>query len=135
MDKLLALEKRIENLENIVKSLQCNFPLLSKNQNNAELTMLIDEHISKIKPQDLVILLLFSKSTMTRDELKLQFKELGTTSKMINWFDGGNLKQRLLDTGLLYENGKKEKKTCYSLTKGKGHQTARKIVQDLKSKS
>lgn len=138
MEKILELEKRIENLETIVKSLQDNFLASSKpseNQNNSELSMLINKRISKLKPRDLVILLLLSESTMTKNELKSQFRALGTTNKMINWFNGGNLKQRLLDTGILYENGKKDTQTCYSLTKGKGHQEARKIIQDLKSKS
>ena len=135
MDKILELEKRIEDLENTVKSLQCNFTSSSENQNNDELTTLMVENISKIKSHDLVILLLFSESTMTKDELKAQFMALGTTNKMINWFNGGNLKQRLIDTGILYKSGSKEKKICYSLTKGKGRQAAKKIIQRLKSES
>jgi len=80
-------------------------------------------------------LILYSKAKITKDGIKTEFRSLGATNKMLNWFNGGNFKQRLIDTGIIFEDGKKEKKSIFSLTKGKGHQTAEKIIHKLESNS
>ena len=129
----MELEKRVENLEKAVEILQGTSLTSSENKNNSELLALIQEHFSNLKPRNLVILLLHYKS-MTISELKSQFETLGATPQMIRWFRGGNLKQRLVDKGIVYKHTK-GKNPYFSLTQGTGYQEAEKIIRDLRSES
>jgi len=92
------------------------------------------DKILKEKPLDLAILILYSKSKQSKDKIKTKFKSLGATKKMLNWFNGGNFKQRLVDTGIIF--GEEEsRKTAYSLTEGKGIQKALKLIEKFESQN
>ena len=133
MSKIEELEKRIESLEQIVESLKKEHGIKHSQKKSSKLESLLSQHILKLKPQDLVILILYSKSKITKDEIKTKFRTLGATAKMLNWFNGGNFKQRLIDTGIVFVEDKKE--SMFSLTKGKGIQTAEQIITKLESNS
>jgi len=134
MDKIKELEKRIEDLEVIVKSLLKDNKTEPLNQNTSKLQKVMTDKIFKVKPIDLVILILYSKSKQSKDEMKTKFKALGATKKTLNWFNGGNFKQRLVNTGIIFEeegNGKK----VYSLTEGKGTQKALELIENFESQN
>ena len=128
MDRIENLENRIEKLEETVEFLKKDLKIKVEGKTTSKLEKLITQNILKLKPQDLVILILFSKAKMTKDEIKNEFQSLGATNKMLNWFSGGNFKQRLVDAGIVFEDGKKENKSMFSLTKGKGKQFAEEII-------
>ena len=135
MDKIVELERKIDNLEKRVKDLE-NIKLKIPTKTSTKLQKLIAETILKLKPQDLVILILFSTTKQTKDEIKTKFKSLGATKKMLNWFNGGNFSQRLINTGIILEDGEnKDKKSMYSLTEGKGNQIAVEIIKKLESEN
>lgn len=136
MDKIKELEKRIEDLEEMMKSLLKDNKAEPLNQNTSKLQKIMTEKISKVKPLDLVILVLHSNSKQSRDEMKIKFKSLGATKKMLNWFNGGNFKQRLIDTGIIFVDGKNDDdKTTYSLTEGKGKQKVLEMIENFESQN
>ncbi len=128
------MEKKIDNLEKRVSNLEKEKSSKSSNLTNLSgLQKLLVEKISKIKPQDLVILILYSTPKQTKEQIQNKFQSLGTSKKMLNWFKGGNFKQRLIDTGLVFEDGKNDDGSTYSLTEGKGTQKAISIIEKLKT--
>ena len=134
MDKLKELESRLSNLEKRVTTLEKEKTSTSNNHTNlSELQKLLVEKISELKPQDLVILILYSTPKQAREQIKNKFQSLGATKIMLNWFRGGNFKQRLIDTGLLFEDGKNDDGSMYSLTEGKGTQKALSVIEKLKN--
>jgi len=134
MDKLKELEDRLTKLEKRVTTLEKEKTSTSNNYTNlSELQKLLIEKTSELKPQDLVILILYSTPKQTREQIKNKFQTLGATKKMLNWFRGGNFKQRLIDAGLLFEDGKNDDGPTYSLTKGKGTQKALSVIEKLKN--
>ena len=55
---------------------------------------------------------------------------------MLNWFNGGNFKQRLVDIGIIFEDGEdKNGKTAYSITEGKGKQKALELIENFESQN
>lgn len=134
MDKLKELEDRLEKLEKRVTTLEKEkTSTLNNHTNLSELQKLLVEKTSELKPQDLVILILYSTPKQTREQIKNKFQSLGATKKMLNWFRGGNFKQRLIDTGLLFEGGKNDDGPTYSLTEGKGTPKALSVIEKLKN--
>lgn len=121
--KLHDLEKRVAKLEKEKTSKSVSLPNISG------LQKLLVQNISKIKPQDLIILILYSTPKQTKEQIKNKFLSLGSTKKMLNWFNGGNFKQRLIDSGLVLEDDN----NTYSLTEGKGKQKVFSIIEKLES--
>lgn len=133
-EKIEKLEIRIKSLEKRVTNLEQTKRSKPSTTNSSKIQKLMVEKISNLKPQDLVILILHLNSKQSKDEIKTRFKALGATKKMLNWFNGGNFKQRLIDTGLIFDDGNDENnKIIYSLTEGKGTQKALEIIEKLES--
>ena len=134
-DELKKLKKLVENLVKRVETLeQVKRSEKSSSTNSSKLQKLMTEQISSLKPQDLVVQILYAKPKQTKAEIQNKFQSLGATKKMINWFSGGNFRQRLMNKGFVFEDGKNESgKNLYSLTEGKGVQKALSIIEKLQS--
>ena len=133
MKKIEQFEKKLTDLEKIVSALENKKNPKSDNTGNqSKLEILLVEKIAKLKPHYLIILILHLEPKQTRIQIIDKFKSLGATKKMIKWFSGGNFKQRLIDEGIVFEDGTNEKnKILYSLTQGKGRKKAADIINKL----
>lgn len=133
MNKIDQFEKKLTDLEKRVSALEIKKnPKSVNNGYQSKLEILLVEKIAQLKPQDLTILILHLESKQTRIQIKDKFKSLGATKKMIKWFKGGNFKQRLINEGIVFEDGTNEKnKILYSLTQGKGRKKASDIINKL----
>lgn len=134
-DEVKKLEKIVKNLVKRVEILeQVNRPKKDVSSNSSKLQKLMADQISNLIPQDLVILILYSKTKQTREQIINKFQTVGATKKMTNWFKGGNFRQRLVNAGLVFIDGEDEKgKSIFSLTEGKGIQRALSIIEKLES--
>ena len=130
MERLDELEKRINSLEKRVVELENN-----KERDSPEITnleKLIIEKISSVKSQEIVILILYLKPKQTKKQIMSTLQKFGATKKMLNWFNGGNFKQRLVNAGIVYEIKEENKDVTYSLTEGLGKQKVMTIINNLK---
>jgi len=130
------LEERIFDLEKRVSQLEHIKPNSYQNEINStpQIESIITSNIDKLGMQDIVILALYSKPKQTVEDLREKIKLWGGTKQKLNWFAGGNLKQRLVDTGILFEDGKNKNGLIeYSVTKGKGYNKVNKILQKLEN--
>ena len=83
--------------------------------------------------QSIVVLALLHKSNQTKKEIQDKIKVWGGSKNMLNWFKGGNFNQRLINTGIIFENGENSKKEIiFSLTKGLGNKKAKEIIEKIK---
>lgn len=132
MDRIVKLEKRITKLEKRITKLEKS-KVGSQHKRgftSSGAASVISSNIGKFGVQKVVILALYYKSKQTKDEIMDNVKKWGATKKMLNWFTGGNFKQRLIDEGIVFEDGQnKDGKILYSLTKGKGYTKSKEIIQ------
>ncbi len=125
-NKPLSLEERVARLEKIVLSEEYS----SKKGGNVE--KLVIDHIDDVSTQHLVVIALFLKSKKTKQEIKKTLQDWGKA--VGNWFQGGNMNNRLLNEGIIRKDGINDKKEdLFSLT-GKGENVAKKLIEKIKSK-
>lgn len=130
------LEERISNLEKRVLQLEHIKPDSYQKEINSmpRIESIITSNIDKLGMQDIVTLALYSKPKQTVEDLREKIKSWGGTKQKLNWFAGGNLKQRLVNKGILFEDGKnKDGLIEYSVTKGNGYKKANAIIQKLEN--
>lgn len=132
-DSIKKLEVRIANLEKRVKVLEKESKLPKTHKSSKNTENIITSNFESLNMQSIVILTLYENPKQTRENLSNQIKLWGGSKKMINWFNGGNLKQRLVNTGIAFEDGiNQDGKPQYSLTQGKGTKKAEEIIEKLK---
>src|SRR3989338_1801192 len=129
-DPIKILEVRISNLEKRVSQLESTKSSFHEKTGSISKTeSIITSNIDSLGMQDIVILSIYSKPKQTVEELKNKIRLLGGTKQKLNWFEGGNLKQRLVNKGILFEDGKnKDGSIEYSITKGKGYKKVNEII-------
>lgn len=132
-DPIKKLEEKIVNLEKRVSLLeQTKISQHKKIDSISKLEFIVTSNIDSLGMQDIVILTSYYKSKQTVEEIKEKIRVWGGTKQKLNWFEGGNLKQRLVNKGILFEDGKnKEGLMEYSVTKGKGYKKVNEIIQKL----
>ncbi|MDE1818706.1 MAG: hypothetical protein KGI19_08905 [Thaumarchaeota archaeon] len=123
-NKSLSLEERVERLEKIV--LSEGYP--SRKSDGVE--KLIIDHVDNMSTQHLVVIALFLKSKQTKQEIKNMLQDWGKA--IGNWFQGGNMNNRLVKTAIIKKDGVNDKnEDLFSLT-GKGENMAKKMISKIK---
>lgn len=133
--QIKKLEERISDLEKRVSQLEHMKPTLTKKIDSmSQIESIIVSNIDKLGMQDIVTLALYSKPKQTAEDLRGKIKSWGGTKQKLNWFAGGNLKQRLVNKGILFEDGKnKDGLIEYSVTKGNGYKKVNEVIQKLEN--
>lgn len=126
-NKSLSLEERVARLEKIVLSGDYS------TKKGGEVEKLVIDHIDDISTQHLVVIALFLKSKQTKQEIKKMLQDWGKA--VGNWFQGGNMNNRLLNEGIIKKDGANNKnEDLFSLT-GKGENVAKGFVEKIKAKN
>lgn len=122
--RLESLEERLTRIEKIV--LREDFS--SKKRGGVE--KIVIDNIDKISTQHLVVIALYLKPKQTKQEIKNMLQDWGKA--VGNWFQGGNLNNRLLKKGVIKKDDVNEKKEdLFSLT-GKGQNIVKNLIEKVK---
>lgn len=125
-DPSLPLEERVARLEKIVLSRDYSA------KKSGSIEKLVIDDIDDISTQHLVVIALFLKPKQTKQEIKKILQDWGKA--VGNWFQGGNLNNRLLKKGIIKKDGANPKNDdLFSLT-GKGGNVAKKLIDKIKSR-
>jgi len=129
--KKLSVEERLAVLENVVEAI-----LASKREAEAQPMQKEDELaaiMEKAETREAIIICYRRIGKQTKTTLQTNLRKWGVPFG--SWFKGGNFKNRLVDGGILVEDGKDEKgKTIYALSI-RGRKMADEIIQKLKVSS
>lgn len=120
----LSLEERVARLEKIVLSEYYS----PKKPDSIE--KLVIDNVDDISTQHLVVIALSLKSKQSKQNIKNILEDWGKA--IGNWFQGGNMNNRLVKTGIIKKDGTNDKKEdLFSLT-GKGKNIAKKLIEKIK---
>ena len=121
IQRLESLEKRVSNLENHNKS---KIEEIKFDKLNVVEKKLVDK-IDSIGTQNLIIIALKIKPRQTKDDLESLLLKWGSKKTIHGWCGGGNFSTRLLDKGIVINDGKNSNNAdCFSLTKIRGMKVA-----------
>lgn len=108
-ERLESLEKRMQKLED---SLAAGSSAATSKPENIE--ALVISRIKEIDTQDLVVIALNLKPKQKKGEVKAMLQDWG--AKVGNWFSGGNLNTRMVNSNIVKKEKTKEG-VVFSLTK------------------
>ncbi|MEO9277414.1 MAG: hypothetical protein ABI340_06525 [Nitrososphaera sp.] len=122
-------EERFQKIEErIAKIEQFLFTGGSRPKSKGIEKLLID-NVDDISTQHLVVIALFLKPKQTKQEIKKMLEDWGKA--VGNWFQGGNMNNRLLKKGVIKKDGANDKnEDLFSLT-GKGGKMAEEFIEKI----
>ncbi len=130
-EKLIDHEKRILELESLLKTRKGIVERGIEKSIPAEVLRLIITQLNKLKLSELAIITLKFHEKLTKEEIIKILKKL--RKKGADSLRGGNFNRDLVRTGFVTELGKIGKETVYELTKD-GKIEAEKLLMRMKEK-